>query len=141
MSKDNKTDQWKTAPPSTLYQLPIRCPECYADLITIKMHLGTFPYQYADLQLECVNCREIYNFCYPQHPIMAEGQHIFDTQDTWYWIEEQIDDKDKDLDMYCPFHHNRLEIQRYYGNLTYKDDTRKVQLKCPKCNYYKRIQI
>ena len=134
--KDNKTETWKNAPPSTLYQLPHTCPKCGDDLVTVNMHLGTFPYQYADLEVICYGCHQKYNFCYPQHPIMGEGIHIYDEYYDTTEIEFHIKERPE-----CPFHNLEMEIQRFYGNLTYNDGTKKVQLKCPKCNYYQRLTL
>lgn len=139
MKKYNKTEIWKNSPPSTTYELPQNCPTCGEFLVTVKMDIGTFPYIYTDITTVCPVCLTTYNFCYPQHPAMATGQHIYDTEDTWYWIEVQIEDEN--IKLFCPFHDVLLEIQRYYGNLTYSDGTQKVQMKCPKCNYYRRVEL
>jgi len=143
MSKDNKTDQWKTAPPSTLYELPTVCPKCEGILTVTSMHMGTFPYQYVDLNVNCTYCFETYNFCYPQNPIMATGITIYDKTLTLETIENRAYQAIYEENIsFCPFHKTyELEMQRFYGDLVFNDGTMKLQIKCPKCNYYKRIQI
>jgi hypothetical protein len=90
--------------------------------------MGIFPYIYVDFTLICWECAAEFNFCFPYSPAMAEGYTIFDTSQGKRFCTSRR----------CPFHGKKLKPIRYYGDLTFKDDTRKIQLRCPVCFYSER---
>ena len=126
---NEKTDLWNSAPPSTSYNLPFKCPTCGYTLYQKGLHIGIFPYIYADVRLRCIFCSSEFNFCFPYSPVMGCGLTLYQSDGK---LKGYTDPR------LCPFHHVKLEIQRIYGDLTYKNKT-KLQLKCPECNYYERV--
>jgi hypothetical protein len=128
--KDNKTDLWQQASPSTKYNLPPTCPHCGGHLHIKDLYVGIFPYIHADFTLVCVdNAEHKFNFCFPYNKVMVEGFQILDTNDHLRFRTERK----------CPWHLETLLPYRYYGNLVFKDDTRKMQLRCPICFYSERV--
>jgi len=42
---------------------------------------------------------------------------------------------------FCPFHSEKLEVTRLYGDETFNDGKRKLQLRCPVCFYSERYML
>lgn len=127
--KDNTTELWSKAPAPIKYSLPEACPLCGGKLKSAKVYVGIFPYIYTDFTLVCWVCASEFNFCFPYNPAMAEGYSIFDTTESKRYSTERV----------CPFHNQTLKPIRLYGDLVFKDGTRKLQLRCPLCFYSERV--
>lgn len=125
----NKTELWLNSPASPRYSLPSICPKCNSQLKPIYTYLGIFPYIHAGTHLECVNGHE-YTFCFPYNRAMCEGYTLFDSKDNTRGYTNRC----------CPFHvDTKLVPVRLYGDLVFKDGTRKMQLRCPVCFYSERV--
>lgn len=127
----NKTEVWRQAPPSAhYYDFPTICPYCNKALIATDVYVGIFPYLHCDLTLQCIGDLEHkFNFCMPYHAAMVEGYTTLDTKEPRLFTTEHE----------CPFHKGtKLKPIRFYGDIVFKDGTRKIQLRCPTCYYSER---
>jgi hypothetical protein len=134
---DNETDLWKKNSASTKYNLPEHCPLCIekgvvSNLKAADVYVGIFPYIHSDFTLVCcADPTHKFNFCFPYNRNMTFGYTTFDETET---IKPIVDRK-------CPWHNEKLEPVRLYGNQVFKDGTRKVQLRCPTCFYSERYRL
>jgi hypothetical protein len=125
---EDKTDLWLKAPQSAKYSLPDTCPTCQKPLKAKCVYVGIFPYIHADATLVCINDHE-FNFCLPFNAVMVEGYTVFDSTESKRYYTDKC----------CPFHSTqKLTPVRLYGDLVFKDGKRKIQLRCPICNYSER---
>jgi hypothetical protein len=132
MTGENETEMWQKSPKPIRYNLPETCPFCGDKLKAKDVYVGIFPYIYTDFTLVCwANPEHKFNFCFPYNRAMAEGYTVFDDTEFKRYSTERK----------CPFHGERLKPIRVYGNLTFKDGTKKVQLRCPICNYSERVSF
>jgi hypothetical protein len=137
MTDDNQTESWKKNSASARYNLPEFCPICAekgvaSGLKATDVYVGIFPYIHSDFTLVChTDPTHKFNFCFPFNKNMTFGYTVFDETET---AKPTVDRK-------CPFHGEKLEVVRFYGNLVFKDGTRKVQLRCPVCFYSERAVL
>jgi hypothetical protein len=126
----NETEAWSQNNASTRYNLPETCPFCQSPLKATYTYVGIYPYIHADFTLECHLNPHLhkFNFCFPFNKAQTMGYTVYDSHDQPKPKIERI----------CPFHHEHLEVVRYYGDAVFKDGTRKLQLRCPICFYSER---
>ena len=130
MGKDNFTDKWMNCSPQSVYDLPAVCPICKADLKPRECQVGVFPYLHADVGLQCwLHPEHRFWFCFPYNTNVVDGYTIFDSSEQKRYVTDKC----------CPFHPTqKLSPIRLYGDLVFKDGTKKIQLRCPICNYSER---
>ena len=127
--KDNKTGSWEKNNASTKYDLPTFCPKCEGKLYATYIYVGIFPYIHSDITLVCTHDLDHkFNFCFPYNKQMTFGYTVFDTIEVKKPVTDQV----------CPFHGVKLDAIRLYGDLTFNDGTKKLQLRCPVCFYSER---
>jgi hypothetical protein len=126
----NKTEFWEKNSASTKYDLPQTCPFCDKTLHATYVYVGVFPYIHGDITLRC-DSKHVFNFCFPFNKLMTMGFTSFDSKDTVKPVTDQT----------CPFHGIKLEPIRLYGDLTFNDGTKKLQLRCPVCFYSERATL
>ena len=135
--KDNKTGSWQKNAASTKYDLPQVCPHCskiglLSGLTATYVYVGVFPYIHGDITLVCVtNPKHKFNFCFPYNKHMTFGYTVFDSLKYEKPVTDQV----------CPFHGVKLDPIRLYGDLTFCDGTKKLQLRCPVCFYSERAVL
>lgn len=123
-----KTDLWEQIPLSTKYTLPDVCPICQQHLKVDSLYVGVFPYIHTGVTLKCQSHE--FTFCFPYNKAMNMGYTVFDSKEAKrYSTNEHL----------CPFHGVKLVALRFLGDLVYRDGTKKLQLKCPICNFSKRV--
>jgi len=132
--KANKTESWEKNTQSAKYDLPQVCPYCskhgiLSGLSATYVYVGVFPYIHGDITLVCVTePKHKFNFCFPYNKHMTFGYTVFDSKEFGKPDTEQV----------CPFHNIKLDPIRLYGDLTFNDETKKLQLRCPICFYSER---
>ena len=128
---NNKTDMWLKSPQSTKYTLPQTCPTCNAVLQTDYVYIGVFPYIHTGVNMKChSNPEHEFTFCFPYNQLMPAGYTIFDSAENTRYKTEKT----------CPFHPEiKLVPTRLYGDLVFNEGTKKMQLRCPTCNYSVRV--
>ncbi len=127
----NKTELWLKSLPSIKYFLPETCPRCKSILQAKHVYVGVFPYIHTGVYLQCIaNAEHVFTFCFPYNEAMPAGYTVFDTKEVKGYSTERV----------CPFHPEvRLEPVRFYGDLVFNDGTRKLQLRCRRCNFSERV--
>ena len=135
MVVDNQTESWLKNSASTKYNLPDFCPICRekgisSGLKATDVYVGIFPYIHSDFTLIC-QAGHKFNFCFPFNQDMTFGYTVYDETE----VPKPI------VDRKCPWHGEKLEPVRVYGNLVFKDGTRKAQLRCPVCFYSERLVL
>jgi hypothetical protein len=134
---DNKTELWLKNNHDTRYTLPEVCPLCgkeglVSGLKASKVYMGIFPYIHVDFTLTCwTEPSHRFNFCFPYNRAMTSGYTVFDSKETGK----------PDINRLCPWHNVKLEPIRLYGDLVFKDKSRKIQLRCPVCYYSERYTL
>lgn len=125
----NKTELWLKSPPSTKYTLPKVCPTCHAYLQTDYVYVGIFPYIHTGVNMKCPSGHE-FTFCFPYNAAMPSGYTVFDSKESPRYSTSKV----------CPFHiDTKLVPVRLYGDLVFNEGTKKMQLRCPVCNYSVRV--
>ena len=126
---EDKTELWLKASPSNRYNLPDTCPFCGEKLKATNVYVGIFPYIHTDFTLVCWgNAEHKFNFCFPYNKVMVAGYTVYDDADYTRYVTDYV----------CPFHGVKLQPIRLYGNIVFNDGTKKMQLRCPVCNYSER---
>lgn len=127
----NKTELWLKNSPSIRHRLPKYCPTCGDVLTANYAYIGVFPYLHAGINLRCkASSTHEFTFCLPFDKAAAEGYTVFDSADSKRYSTERV----------CPFHaETKLQPVRLYGDLVFNDGTRKLQLRCPVCNFSERV--
>jgi hypothetical protein len=125
----NETEAWQKNSVDARYNLPEACPFCGSSLKATYVYVGVFPYIHTDFTLVCSkNLLHKFNFCFPYNKAQTMGYTIFDSKEQGR----------HETSYKCPFHQVTLEVTRFYGDQTFKDGTRKLQLRCPVCFYSER---
>jgi hypothetical protein len=104
----------------------LRCPRCNTLLLLGRIIVSSWPYVHADWELYCVDCDALFLFGLPEDPVVGMELIIWDSQP-----ERVLAQARKIPKPLCPFHHVPMELTKIFGDKIRKDNTLRIQHKCP----------